>query len=137
MKLWINKEVDEAPTGNFDNASYIFSLKRKGYSTIFTNFADTWLQLGVKSIQPVYEDLFVIAIAVFAADKRVSRRQFIDCWTRQIDISIPVIEIEQWVSTIDQWNEMLNFLTGDCWNFSFRKSEIQYSLRTRSSSVTF
>lgn len=116
--------------------AYGFLEKRKGYSTIFTNYADTWLQLGVKSIQPVYEDLFVIAIAVFAADKRVSRRQFIDCWTRQIDISIPVIEIEQWVSTIDQWNEMLNFLTGDCWNFSFRKSEIQYSLRTRSSSVT-
>lgn len=134
MKIWINKESDEKPNGSFADA-YIFTLSKKGYSTIFTNIADTWLRLGMMAIRPVYEDLFIIAISIFAVDKRVSRRQFADCWTREIDISIPVMEFEKWKLTTESWNTTLNFLTGDIWNFTFRKTEAQYSLRTHKSHV--
>lgn len=132
MKIWVNKENQDVPEGNYSDA-YVFTLNRKGYSTIFTNLSDTWLRLGALSISPIYEDLFVIAISVFAVDKRVARSQFVDCWTRQIDISIPVIEIEKWNVTVEQWNKTLEFLTGDIWNITFRKSDVQYSLRTRNS----
>ena len=50
MNIWINKNSSDLPDKNFDNA-YIFSLNRKGYSTIFTNLSDTWLRLGALSIE--------------------------------------------------------------------------------------
>ncbi len=134
MKIWVNKNSSEIPDANYMDA-YVFSLNRKGYSTIYTNLADTWLRLGELSIQPICEDLFVIAISVFAIDKRVTRTQFKDCWTRQIDVSIPVIEIEKWKSVEKSWNKTLNFLTGDSWDLSFRKTENQYSLRTHASRI--
>lgn len=132
MKIWVKKDHADVLDADYTDA-YAFSLNRKGYSTIFTNLADTWLRLGALSIQPIYEDLFVIAISIFAMDKRISRSQFKDCWTREIEASIPVIEVEKWKSVEDLWNNTLNFLTGDSWNLSFRKTENQYSLRTRSS----
>ncbi len=134
MKIWVNKSNAETPNADYADA-YVFSLNRKGYSTIYTNLADTWFRLGALSIQPIYEDLFIIAISVFAIDKRVARSQFKDCWTRQIDVSIPVIEIEKWKSVEKYWNKTLDFLTGDSWNLSFRKTENQYSLRSRSSHI--
>ena len=134
MKIWINKEISEKPFDDFKDA-YIFSLNKKGYSTIFSNITDTWLRTGNLSISSIFEDLYVIGISVFAMDKRISRRQFKDCWTREITASIPVIEIDKWKKTENEWNKMLGFLTGDIWNISFRKSEHQYSLRERKSRI--
>ncbi|WP_332238495.1 hypothetical protein [Sporolactobacillus sp. KGMB 08714] len=108
MRVWINKNQEETPSANYSDA-YVFSLNRKGYSKIFTNIADTWLRIGELSIQQIYEDLFVIAISVFAMDKRISRSQFQDCWTREINASIPVIEFEKWKSVEDLWNKTLSF----------------------------
>ena len=132
MKIWINKNDNEEPEGSYENA-YIFSLKREEYSTIYTNISDTWLRLGSMSISPIYEDLFVIAISIFAIDKRVPRRLFTDCWTREINVSIPVIELEKWDSVKELWNKTMNFLTGDVWNINFRKSELSFSQRARQS----
>lgn len=132
MKIWINKNDNELPDTNYDEA-YIFSLKREEYSTIYTNISDTWLRLGSMSISPIYEDLFVIAISIFAIDKRVSRSLFMDCWTREIDVSIPVTELDKWEPVKELWNKTMNFLTGDVWNINFRKSEILFSKRSRHS----
>ena len=121
MKTWINKETLEKPSDEFKDA-YIFSLNRKGYSTIFSNITDTWLRTGNLSITPIFEDLFVIGISIFAMDKRISRKQFKDCWTREITASIPVVEIDKWKKTENEWNKMLGVLTGDLCKISFRKS---------------
>ena len=134
MNIWINKNSLDLPDKNFDNA-YIFSLNRKGYGTIFTNLSDTWLRLGALSIESIYEDLFIIAISIFAIDKRVSRSKFKDCWTRELKVSIPVIEVGKWTSLAKKWNELLSFLTGDVWELSFRKTDNQYSLRTKPSRI--
>lgn len=132
MKIWINKNENEVPDSNYEDA-YVFSLKRKEYSTIYTNISDIWLRLGSMSISPVYEDLFIIAISIFAIDKRVSRNLFTDCWTREIDVSIPVSELGKWEPVKELWDQTLNFLTGDVWNVNFRKSELLLSQRSRKS----
>lgn len=134
MKIWVNKNHPDTPVADYTDA-YVFSLNREGYSTIYTNIADIWLRLGALSIQPIYEDLFVVALSIFAIDKRIARSQFKDCWTRQIDVSIPVIEIEKLKAVEKLWNKTLGFLTGDSWNLSFRKTENQYSLRSHSSRI--
>ena len=108
MKIWVNKSISEVPNADYSGA-YVFSLNRTGYSTIYSNLVDTWFRLGALSIQPIYEDIFIIALSIFAVDKRISRSLFKDCWTRQIDISIPVIEIEKWKSVEKSWNKTLDF----------------------------
>lgn len=128
MKCWIDKENEMLPSDDWKDA-YVFSLNRESYSTIFTGIADTWYRMDCLSIPEVYEDLFVIGISVFAMDKRISRRKFTDCWTRDISVSIPVLCYEQWSGTETQWNKTLGFLTGDKWNIQFRRCKKQYSQR--------
>lgn len=128
MKCWIDKENEMLPSDDWKEA-YVFSLNRESYSTIFTGIADTWYRMDCLSIPEVYEDLFVIGISVFALDKRISRRKFTDCWTRDISVSIPVLCYEQWSGTETQWNKTLGFLTGDKWNIQFRQCKKQYSQR--------
>lgn len=128
MNFWIDKENEMLPSGDWGDA-YVFSLTREGYSTIFSNITDTWYRMDCLSIPEIYEDLFVIGISIFALDKRMDRRKFCDCWTREISVNIPVLRIEQWKETEGKWNNMLAFLTGDNWNIHFRKCTKQYSKR--------
>lgn len=128
MKFWIDKENEILPDKKWEDA-YIFTLNREGYSTIFTNIVDIWYRMDRLIIPEIYEDLFIIGISVFALDKRINRRIFSDCWTRNISVNIPVLEIEQWEQTEKQWNRVLTFLTGDIWDIHFRKCKKQFSKR--------
>lgn len=106
MKCWIDKEDEMLPSDEWKD-SYVFSLNRESYSTIFTGIADTWYRMDCMSIPDIYEDLFIIGISMFALDKRISRRKFTDCWTRFISVSIPVLCYDQWNRTEEQWNKTL------------------------------
>lgn len=66
---------------------------------------------------------------MFAIDKRVSRRLFPDCWTREISVSIPILQMNKWHGTEEKWNQTLGFLTGDKWDIHFRQCEKMYSKR--------
>ena len=89
MRFWVDKEQEKKPDDEWKDA-YVFSINRKKYSTIFTNIADSWYRMDQRQIPAIYEDLFIIGLSIFALDKRVSRRRFKDCWTRDINVSIPV-----------------------------------------------
>lgn len=126
MKIWINKnKINEKRSIGFENA-YEFSIKRNELSTMYTHIDYTWRQFGMNKIEAIYEDLFIIAMTVFSIDKRVSRTLFQDNWTREIEVSIPVLEIEKWNRTTAEINQTLSFLTGDIWNIEFRKTEEIY-----------
>lgn len=120
MQFWIDKEQEKKPDAEWKDA-YVFSINRKKYSTIFTNITDSWYRMDQLQISTIYEDLFIIGLSIFALDKRVSRRKFKDCWTREISVSIPVLEYEKWKHTELQWENILGFLTGDHWHITFRK----------------
>lgn len=128
MQFWINKETDEIVNNEWSDA-YIYSLKRKKYSTIFTNITDVWYRMDCLALSAIYEDLFIIGLSVFSIDKRLSRSKFLNNWTREISVSIPVLEYEKWVYSVEQWNRVLSFLTGDIWDIHFRKSNVLYSKR--------
>lgn len=134
MRCWIDKENEMLPYDEWKD-SYVFSLNRDSYSTIFTGIADTWYRMDCMSIPAIYEDLFIIGISIFALDKRISRRKFSDCWTRDISVSIPVLCYDKWIGTEINWNHTLGFLTGDKWNIQFRKCENVYSQRENSNRV--
>jgi hypothetical protein len=66
-------------------------------------------------------DLLLLAAMVFAADTRVSRRsESQDGWTRELHLYLPVSEPDLWQASHDLTADMLKFLTGDRWRFTFR-----------------
>ncbi|MYA60547.1 MAG: hypothetical protein F4X40_08370 [Chloroflexi bacterium] len=66
-------------------------------------------------------DLAILAATVTAADTRISREEDAqDSWTREIDLYLPVSNVDLWSSNARRIERMLRFLTGDIWRVSFR-----------------
>ena len=70
MKFWIKKENDADPDVEWKD-SYILTLNRDSSSTIYSGLPSIWYHLGCQKMVPIYEDLFVIGLSVFALDKRI------------------------------------------------------------------
>ena len=96
MEIWINKnKIQEEKNNKYKNA-YEFSIKRNEYSTMYTHIDYVWRQFGMKKLNSIYEDLFIIGMSVFSIDKRISRTLSTDNWTRSFNVSIPVLELDKW-----------------------------------------
>lgn len=79
------------------------------------------------SIQEIAIDLFLIALSVYAADTRISRKYHAqDEWTREIDIYLPVSNTDLWDTNKLLLSNLLQFLTGDRWMFVFRPRPIKH-----------
>ncbi len=68
-------------------------------------------------------DLLNISLMVYYADRRIIRKDEDDAWTRRIKLYIPVIELDKWNENKPLLEKMLSFLSGDLWEFEFRKRE--------------
>lgn len=67
-------------------------------------------------------DLAILAAMVTAADTHISRAaDSQDSWTREIDLYIPVLELDRWRGATPLIERTLKFLTGDHWRLSFRQ----------------
>ena len=66
-------------------------------------------------------DLLYLSLFVFYIDRVLSRDISYDSWSRNINVNIPVIELEKWVANKELLENMLKFLSGDIWNIQFRK----------------
>jgi len=73
-------------------------------------------------------DLLSLAISVYTADLKIPRKFSKDRWTRTILLHIPVISLTTWQKTTSSITKMLDFLTGDRWEISFRKSNFKPKL---------
>lgn len=122
MKIWINKCKDEY--NNKENQDYIvFNLFNKNSnSNIKTDIENLWRRFGEKTIPNINEDLIIIALSVYAIDKRIPRKIFNDGWTRYIEVNIPVLDIEKWNKVKKDLEKTLSFLSGDIWSFNFRST---------------
>lgn len=85
-----------------------------------TGFGKKQLYLTPKRFTDEALDLFYISLMVYCVDKRVSREVQDDAWTRNLEIYIPVLQIEKWESCKDTLTKALDFLTGDHWTLHFR-----------------
>ncbi|WHH59787.1 Qat anti-phage system QueC-like protein QatC [Petroclostridium sp. X23] len=131
MKIWINKTIVESPSNDFNGAIRFDMLDDSTKSNLKTNFDEIWGRFAKDKLESVCEDLLVIAASVYAADKRVPRSgtysgETYDNWTRILEVSVPVIDIDKWLAVKDELEAILRFLSGDNWNFSFRKTEQHY-----------
>lgn len=69
-------------------------------------------------------DLFYISLMVFFADRKVKRNSTADAWTREFKIHMPVLELNKWEANKELLENMISFLSGDIWQFEFRKREL-------------
>ena len=57
-------------------------------------------------------------------DRKVLRNKQNDNWSRTFELNIPVWDVGFWNSQKDLLHDMVSFLSGDSWQFTFRKKEI-------------
>ncbi|MBE7157712.1 MAG: hypothetical protein INR62_04640 [Rhodospirillales bacterium] len=81
---------------------------------------DHLAKLGLQPSEAAF-DLALLSALVFCADTRISRgRDGQDSWTREIDLYLPVSDVELWEANRQTLVTALHFLTGDEWRVFFR-----------------
>ena len=68
-------------------------------------------------------DLLGLAMSVYTADLTIPRHYTEDRWTRKIILHIPIVNSTKWQTIIPSLETMLEFLTGDSWEFIVRKNK--------------
>lgn len=111
---------NEEVSGTESNIFYLNPKNNK--SSISTDVENLWRLFGVKAVEPIIEDLLVIGVAVFTIDKKFSRKNSSDNWTRKIKVNIPVIEFDKINQEKVNFEKCISFLTGDEWTFNFYKT---------------
>lgn len=69
-------------------------------------------------------DMLYLSLAVFAADRIILREFGEDAWCREIELYMPVLCVDKWITCKSLVERMLNFLTGDKWKVYFREREL-------------
>ncbi|MDP4266305.1 MAG: Qat anti-phage system QueC-like protein QatC [Bacteroidota bacterium] len=114
-------DVDEI---NIDGADFLVNmLSKEHYHYTFWNKNKRKLYQSEKFSNSAL-DLLYISLMVYYADRKISRKEEDDAWTRQIKMYIPVIETELWNENKELLEKMISFLSGDIWKFEFRKREL-------------
>src|SRR5882724_5366094 len=65
-------------------------------------------------------DFLTFALAVFATDRFLVRRNAADGWTREIRLQVDLVDPAPWHPLNENIAGMLRFLTGDIWSVEFR-----------------
>ncbi|MBO9501205.1 Qat anti-phage system QueC-like protein QatC [Brevundimonas sp. A19_0] len=64
-------------------------------------------------------DFLSFALSVVAADESCTRSTSPDGWTRQIDLTVAVVDPAFWNGVAPELEQMLQFVTGDIWKVAF------------------
>lgn len=91
----------------------------------------TTLLRSVRNPSDLAQDFLLVAATVYALDKLVLRSQAPDCWTRRLDVVIPVANTAVWNSISGTANECLSYLSGDQWTVNFIKRSSSLIRRRR------
>ncbi|MDH4378398.1 MAG: hypothetical protein QE263_00620 [Vampirovibrionales bacterium] len=111
-------EVILAPDSQRTDISFIEGEHRLSYG--LGKAISTLRGWGI-SPTPAALDLSILAGLVTAADTRISRKtESQDSWTREIDLYVPVHNIDIWNSSKELIEKLLKFLSGDIWRLYFR-----------------
>lgn len=94
---------------------------------------DVWEPLRQAGIAPTQEavDLFRLATAAYCADLLVPHHTAYDRWSRHIVLYVPVADRARWEAASPALGELLNFLSGDHWEFAFREASVPPPPRAR------
>lgn len=130
MNIYIDHNYSRLPPSDEDTVSVqIYSRDgviskngikpRDDIATIGKPVYDAMKRLGVKISDEVM-DFLTISLAVTAADTFIVRDDCFDGWTRNINLSVRVINPVIWMKNKELIEKSLQFLSGDVWNFDFK-----------------
>lgn len=67
-------------------------------------------------------DFLSFALAVTAADSFVKREEGANGWTRQIELTVELLDSSPWQQVASELEQTLKFLTGDIWHLEFQNN---------------
>ena len=105
-----------------DSSFHVNLYEKKDYPYTFFNKKRRLYQFP-KFFSNEALDLFYISLMVFYSDRMVLRKNTLDAWTRSFKIYMPVLELDKWSENKILLENTLSFLSGDRWNFEFRKRD--------------
>ncbi|WP_448886766.1 Qat anti-phage system QueC-like protein QatC [Enterobacter hormaechei] len=131
MNIYIDHDYSRLPASNDSTISVqIYSRDgvvakngikpRNDIATIGKPVYDAIKRLGVQISDEVM-DFLTISMAVTAADTFIVRDDCFDGWTRDINVSVRVINPTIWIKNKAYIEKALQFLSGDGWKFDFKK----------------
>lgn len=123
-------EIDHSQFVDF----YSFTLQHPSQSGPDISLSKLLVSLRKLKLQPVVAalDLIGLACAAYAADTSINRyKTSDDGWTRQFHLFVPVSDEATWQSQSELVSQILNFLTGDLWQITFRQSDTQIVVAKR------
>ncbi len=71
-------------------------------------------------------DVMYFTSIIYTLDKLIPRAEAVDYWSRDIDVTIPVSDVNIWEEVKLELQDALNFLTSDNWILSFSKVKRPY-----------
>lgn len=120
----VNIVIDDADYGKFSDLQLCYTdngVNRKvplsflGYERVFDFTTD---------FTSVKFDFFLVSAIVYGVDNLLSRAIYSnDGWTRDVDVEFPVNNLSVWSGKEEKLKQILDFLTGDNWQVSFREIE--------------
>ena len=119
MRFQVRTDPEQPVDADADILLDWFSGAR-GRSTV--QYEPAFLRGLVPSV--VAGDLFLLGGAVFCADKLARRAEAADLWTRDLELRIPVSDVDLWTAASDCLHEALSFLSGDQWKVDFVEREM-------------
>ncbi|WP_439882196.1 Qat anti-phage system QueC-like protein QatC [Pontibacter sp. MBLB2868] len=70
-------------------------------------------------------DLFFLAACAYGIDRLIERRPYsTDGWSRELKMTVPVIDLSVWSGKEQETGNILSFLTGDYWEVEFTQSSL-------------
>ena len=100
------------------NPSIFIDFERKGSPYLLSHSIGKELN----NLPQRTKELLYLAMAVYSADRYISRDFSHDGWSRNITINFPVSSVDIWESAYESLKKALDFLTGDNWSFRFRST---------------
>ena len=115
---------DKTKVAGVDKSSHVSTLnfissdKRLDHG--LGQIIDQLIDLGMYPSETAI-DLAILAATVTAADTMISRKDDAqDSWTREIEVHLPVSNVDLWSGNAQLIERILRFLTGDLWHVVFR-----------------
>jgi len=117
-----NKDDEFSPNLNLSGESFYLNLDDTDKTVdIQNNLRNVFDSYGAYPSEDA-TDLLILGIAIYFADKSISRAQAFNKWSRYIHLYQPVSNLDLWDDTKEKLEKALDFLTGDHWEIHFRKA---------------
>jgi len=117
VNITINNPVR---TGEFASTKLSFEDLSGATRVVDLNISFQSLKDFSNNTTSIAFDFFFISTLVYGIDNLLERYQFsIDGWARDIEVCLPVNNLQIWEDNKSDFEKILSFLTGDYWKISF------------------